>query len=178
MKQLMIMRHCATQWGSSSGTDHDRHLSPDGERDAMRMGRLLGSGGWIPDRIIASSAIRARKTAELAAQAGEWGIDVEIEPSLYGAHVAGVLDLVSGQPDDLSRLLIVGHEPCCSALTNEIVVGCGASFPTGGIAAIELNESGWCAIAGARGRLLWFVNPQTKSSMSLKGTSGSEKSGR
>ncbi|MCP4898925.1 MAG: histidine phosphatase family protein [bacterium] len=160
MRYVLIMRHCATEWSSPCGTDKGRALAPRGREDACNMGRAMTDGGWTPDRVIASSAVRARTTAELAAEAGEWGTVIKIEESLYGATVDEAMAIVSQQPDDAGYLLVVGHEPCCSGLTNQLVGGDRVQFPTGGVACVEVEVPEWQAIETVHGRLEWFTSPK------------------
>ncbi len=179
MRHLMIMRHCATAWSSPCGTDHGRPLTPDGREAARSMGRAMVSAGWSPDCVVASSAARTRTTAELVTEVGGQEIDLQIEDALYGATVAEALSVIAEQSADALCVLIVGHEPCCSELTNHLIEGEKVRFPTGGIACVEIEATEWQAIDGKSAKLLWFASPdQMKSSMSAKGTSGLEKSGR
>ena len=62
MKTLLILRHAKSSWKQPELTDHDRPLNKRGCRDAPRIGRLLREQQLVPDRIISSTAERARQT--------------------------------------------------------------------------------------------------------------------
>ena len=64
MKTLLILRHAKSSWNYPELSDYDRPLNRRGKRDAPRMGKHLREHGLIPDRILTSSAKRARKNRE------------------------------------------------------------------------------------------------------------------
>ena len=61
MKTLLILRHAKSSWNYPELPDYDRPLNARGKRDAPRMGKHLRREGLILDRILTSSAKRARK---------------------------------------------------------------------------------------------------------------------
>ena len=89
MKTLLIMRHAKSSWKEQDLPDHDRPLNKRGEKDAPRMGKLLKDEDLIPDLIMSSSAVRAKKTAELVVKTCKYKGKIVLNHSLYG---------VNGQP--------------------------------------------------------------------------------
>ena len=71
MKTLIFFRHGKSDWNAGVGEDYLRPVNKRGKKDARRMGRFLAEIGGVPDRIISSTAIRARTTMEIAREAGE-----------------------------------------------------------------------------------------------------------
>ena len=69
MKILTLVRHAKSSWKDTSLRDRDRPLNKRGQKAAPRMGRLLREEGLAPDRILSSTAVRARTTAWAAAEA-------------------------------------------------------------------------------------------------------------
>ena len=69
MKTLLILRHAKSSWNYTDLSDYDRPLNARGKQDAPRMGEHLREQGLIPDRILTSSAKRAKKTAIRVAKA-------------------------------------------------------------------------------------------------------------
>ena len=61
MKTLLILRHAKSNWNYPDLSDYDRPLNARGKQDAARMGEHLREQGLIPDRILTSSAKRAKK---------------------------------------------------------------------------------------------------------------------
>ena len=65
MRELILARHAKSDWGDARLADHDRPLNARGLRDAPRMARHLAADGVTVERILASTALRARSTAEV-----------------------------------------------------------------------------------------------------------------
>ena len=80
MRSLYVLRHAKSDWDASYGVDFDRPLSERGVRAADLIGRFLASIDEAPDHVIASTAERARRTVELAVEAGDWTSPVLLEP--------------------------------------------------------------------------------------------------
>ena len=124
------------------------------------MGRFIRNSGQIPDLVIVSSALRARSTAELAAQAGEWPTALQIAPHLYGAHASTVLELVQGQAQGLESVMLVGHEPTCSACVGLLSGRPNVRFPTAAMARVDFDVDSWERIQAEGGRLIWLLAPK------------------
>ena len=73
MKTLLILRHAKSSWNYPELSDYDRPLNKRGKRDAPRMGKFLREQKLTPDRILTSSAKRARRTASKVAKACGYG---------------------------------------------------------------------------------------------------------
>lgn len=160
MKTLLILRHAKSSWDHPGLRDHDRPLNPRGRRDAPRMGRFLAERDLVPDRIVSSTAVRARTTAELAA--AEFGEDVEIETTfdLYGAPPDGYIEVAEAMGGAAERLMVVGHNPGITTLVWHLT-GTGEYMPTAALAAVELDIDDWSELGSARrGRLVGFWRPK------------------
>ncbi len=160
MKTLLLFRHGKSDWQASYGQDHDRPLKKRGRTAAARMGRLLAEAGEVPERIVTSSALRARQTLEAAARAGGWTAPVQVSRALYEASPETVLDVVRAAPDEARSLMLVGHEPTWSALVRLLIGGGSVRFPTAAIARIDLDVTAWSDAAAGRGTLIWFLIPR------------------
>jgi phosphohistidine phosphatase len=95
MLQLVLMRHAKSDWDVAYVSDHDRPLAERGVRSAVIMGRLLTSSDQVPDLIVTSSAVRATRTAELAAEAGSWKCPIVEGRKIYGGGPGAVLAAVA-----------------------------------------------------------------------------------
>ena len=112
MKTLLVLRHAKSSWEQPGLDDHARPLNARGERDAPRMGRLVRAEGLTPDLIISSDAARARATAEAMAEAARYPGTILLEPRLYHADTAEILDVLRTTIDeDVASVMIVGHNP-------------------------------------------------------------------
>lgn len=85
MRTLLVMRHAKSDWNADYGRDHDRPLNQRGVRSARYMGQLLSEEGKVPDLVITSTAVRARSTAQLANDAGDWDAEIVLDSNLYGS---------------------------------------------------------------------------------------------
>ena len=72
MKTLILFRHGKSDWNTDYAADHDRPLAKRGRNAAATMGAMLARIEQVSDRVLTSSAVRARETVELAAEAGGW----------------------------------------------------------------------------------------------------------
>ena len=71
MYSIIIFRHGKSDWDAVYDRDHNRPLSKRGIKAAKRMGEYLSKKNQTPEKVISSSAIRAKKTAELAIKYGQ-----------------------------------------------------------------------------------------------------------
>ena len=109
MKRLILMRHAKTEPWSEGIDDFGRALTPQGHSDAKRMAEELVALGWGPERILVSSARRARETcAEVASVVT--GEKVRPMESLYLTGVRGLNEAVT-QNDRAATLMVIGHNP-------------------------------------------------------------------
>lgn len=169
MKRIYLLRHGKSDWDASYQGDHERPLRRRGIRAARMMGRLLADADQVPDFALTSSAVRARTTTEIAAEAGEWGCPIRAEPSLYGAGPRHVLAEIQALPDDFETVLVAGHEPTFSALAGQLIGAAHVRFPTAAVARIEFPITKWSEVDWGRGTLIWFVTPRLLAAAGLEG---------
>ncbi len=160
MKQLLIFRHAKSDWNAAYAVDHDRPLARRGIAAAERTGRYLARLGQVPDRVISSSAVRAWRTVELAAQAGAWPCPIEATRDLYDTTSDQLLEIIRGCSDSHSRLLLAGHQPTCSVLAGRLIGRAQIRFPTAAMARIDLPRDRWGSVRWGEGSLVWFVTPK------------------
>jgi phosphohistidine phosphatase len=143
VKQLLILRHAKSDWGSSSLDDWERPLNERGERDAPRVGALLRERSMVPDLIVASDAVRARTTARLVAKAAGYSREVVLEPRLYAASPATILEVVSSLPEDAATsAMIVAHNPGLEDFVEQLA-GEAQPMPTAALVQLEIPIDRW-----------------------------------
>jgi phosphohistidine phosphatase len=155
--RLLLIRHAiAAPLATPNTRDDDRPLTPRGERRFRHVAEGLARLSPPPRAILTSPLLRARQTAELAAQA--WG---HPHPRVLPALATGdphELRHAMATFDDDDTLVLVGHESWISQLTARLLgarSGRGFRFRKGGVACIEVTRG-----APYRGRLLWFLPPR------------------
>lgn len=160
MKSLLLMRHAKSSWSEADLPDHDRPLNERGRKDAPRMGKLLRREGVLPGLIISSTALRARTTAELAAQACGYTGEVLLTDALYNAAPAAYLTLAQGVADEVECLMLVGHNPGLEELVLGLT-GQAEAMPTAAMAHIRLPIARWQEVeAGVGGTLDRVFRPK------------------
>lgn len=111
-KQLILLRHAKSDWHSEARSDHARPLNHRGRKDAPKVGRWLSAQGYQPQRIVSSTANRARETLQLACDASAWGkLDIDFDDTLYLASETAIVELITNNLRVCDRLMIVGHNP-------------------------------------------------------------------
>jgi len=165
-RELLLLRHAKSAWDTGARSDFDRPLKKRGRRDAPRMGRWLAERGWRPDLVVSSPAERARRTTLAVLEELDLDEDaVRWEPRLYGADLAALLELLAEIPADVSRALLVGHNPgledllvrlCGNSLVNP---GDGKLLPTCALARLDMPPD-WGGLRPGAGRVLALLRPR------------------
>jgi len=142
------MRHAKSAWDTGHA-DLDRPLSNRGHNAAQRMARWLEDRDLKPDRIISSSAARARDTATYVSDHFGLGDVFDCRLGLYGAAAMAWLDLAAEQTCE--RLLIVGHNPGLDDLVHRLAPAAprtadGKLMTTAAIAVFNLSGP-WSSLA-------------------------------
>jgi phosphohistidine phosphatase len=110
MPTLYLLRHAKSDWSDLTLPDERRGLSQRGRRDARLLAALLRRDHIEPDLILCSTAQRTRETLELLlAELGH--SEVHLEPELYGASGATLLDRLQRLPEQVSSAMLIGHNP-------------------------------------------------------------------
>ena len=160
MRTLLVLRHAKSSWKDETLTDHDRPLNKRGKRDAPRIGRLLQAKQLTPGAILSSSAKRARRTAEDVAECSAFAGRIQIEPQLYLADPATIVDVVQRAETDAQRLMVVGHNPGLEQLVAHLT-GVTAPLPTAALVQIRLPIDRWSDLRlSAMGELVEAWQPR------------------
>jgi phosphohistidine phosphatase len=153
------MRHAKSDWGAAYSSDHDRPLNERGVRSARSMGRLLASEGIEPQVVVSSTALRARSSAELAIEAGGWEAELRLDPSLYDSGPGEVLSAGASTAPEVSRLMLVGHQPTWSMLV-KVLTGERVDMKTASVAVVEMDLDSWGALPTGSGSLHRMLTPK------------------
>jgi phosphohistidine phosphatase len=168
-RHLILLRHAKSAWPDDV-PDHERPLAPRGRRDAPDAGRWLSKSGYVPDRVLCSTARRTRETWQLAEEKLGAHPQTVFEDRVYGASSEELLDLAQQTSADVRTLLIVGHDPAMRGLTLELAseqpgdaeaVALGrvrTKYPTAAIAVLSFS-GGWAELSPGQAQLTDFVVP-------------------
>ena len=145
MKTLLLMRHAKSSWDHPNLSDYDRPLNQRGERDAPKMGAWLTEMDVIPEKIICSTAKRARQTVALLIANCPFEGETLYTREMYHGDLEDFLNEIGNLPDELNTVMLVGHNPGMEFALDDF---CGVmeSMPTAAIAHIQFNVDRWKAI--------------------------------
>ena len=143
--RVIIVRHGKAKADSPDGTDFARDLRGRGERQAAFLGDHLAAMPGGVGRIVASEAVRARRTAASISEAT--GVPVEHDDALLVDEPVGpVVERIVAWGEGLEgALVLVGHNPqlewLASLLGGNGVTGAGAPLRTGEAVVLEVDPS-------------------------------------
>jgi phosphohistidine phosphatase len=161
-RQLWLLRHAEAE-PHGTRLDSQRRLTRRGEEQARAAGVAIQRLAVAFDEVLFSPKVRARATAELAAE-GWSGPQREMlreHPPLAGGFDAPqAIEILAGVPVQDGRLLLVGHEPDLS-LTVGGLTGGRIDLKKGGLAVVRL-EGGAPRLGddGAVGELALLLRPR------------------
>jgi phosphohistidine phosphatase len=152
--RLYLFRHgpagSRAEW---EGPDGERPLTPEGRTVVERMCRTMAKAGITVDAVLTSPLVRARQTAEIAAQA----LDVpnrlvDDDRLVHGFDREGLATILADWPR-AEALMLVGHEPDFSSTVAELTGG-AVVIKKAGLVRVDLDET------TLRGELVWLVAPR------------------
>jgi phosphohistidine phosphatase len=169
MLKLYLLRHAKSSWDEKNLDDRDRPLTRRGRVAAQAMGRLLEHRGLLPELVLCSPARRTRDTWEIAAGELKTAPKLVIDDQLYDFGNGGrLLEIARQKGGKAKSLMIVAHNPAIERLARRLV-GAGdeklvkrleAKYPTGALAAFEVNAASWAALDETQTRLTHFIRPK------------------
>jgi phosphohistidine phosphatase len=137
-----------------TGPDDERPLTEEGRERLRTQGKRLAKIGLRVDAIVTSPLVRARETAEIVAEALEFGGRIERDGRLAeGFGIEAFAAIVREHGRALS-LMLVGHEPTMSEVLGEITNG-NVELKKGALACVELPDE-----KQTRGVLTMLVPPR------------------
>ncbi|MGD1019140.1 MAG: phosphohistidine phosphatase SixA [Verrucomicrobiia bacterium] len=151
--KLYLLRHGSAADMASS--DAERELTREGEEEAQIVGSALAELGVKPSHILSSPLVRARQTAEIAAQALKVRGAVEsLDELANGTPTQALLRALNPYSSE-DEILLVGHMP---SLAEHLAALIGSKSPQGlalgkaCIACVGLDE-----LRPGRGQLRWLL---------------------
>lgn len=161
MKAIYLLRHAKADSPEYYDADRDRELAREGTRDARRLGQFLAATDQVPDQIVTSSAVRARKTAAALPEGGSWMTNVPLRSThaLYQGQPADVLMEIQRTDDTLDALLLVGHEPAWSTTASQLLGSANVSISAGTCLRIDVETDSWSDVRFGGGILRWMIPP-------------------
>lgn len=143
--RLYLLRHAKSAWAQPGERDFDRPLDEEGFAEAEIVAEKAAELGLRPDRIISSTAMRCRQTAEAIRRAIDEELEFVFVDELYNAPVDTYLELLDANADAPS-LMIVGHNPTIEEVLDRLVgpdqsaSAIPLGYPTAGLAILDRSS--------------------------------------
>jgi phosphohistidine phosphatase len=137
-RTLVLLRHAKAASPDDYAADIDRPLTARGRRDASAAGAWLAAESLVPDLVLCSPSVRTRETWEAT---GLPDAAVSVEHRLYSGGTAEALRLIRAVEPTVGTLLVVGHNPTITTLS-ELLDPRDAELRTAGLA-VHLLDGEW-----------------------------------
>lgn len=121
MKTLYLIRHAKAEDHGLLKNDYNRNIISKGKERAIRIANELATQLKIDSNtlVISSSANRAKQTADIFCEILGYPLaDIQETKEIYEAHFIDILRIINGMPNKVDKLLVFGHNPGLSNLTN------------------------------------------------------------
>ena len=163
-RTLYLLRHGAAT-GVVAGGDEERPLSADGQAHVARLSRHLIDNNYGWDVVLSSSALRTRMTVA-GLEAAAPTCEVRVDERLYLTAPELQLTCLRELSEDVTRVLMVGHNPAMRALGLALAMPGGThyqrlsrDFPAGGFLVLDVNVATWSGVGSKSAYLTDFVTP-------------------
>lgn len=161
VRNLILVRHAEATQGGAGAKDIERELTAKGHRDAPRIGRYFYENQILPDMILCSTAQRAQSTAELMAEQLKYELSqLSYVEELYNASVRTLLSTVNQADDTWNTLLLVGHNPAISYLSEYLSGEAIGSMEPGGYVQMEFEVDSWKEVSQDSGKFIIYQTPE------------------
>ncbi|HPD63865.1 MAG TPA: histidine phosphatase family protein [Bacteroidia bacterium] len=160
MKQLFIVRHGHAQNQTAGKSDHERPLSDPGRDEVRQLSETFRKNGFVPEKIISSTALRALETAKIIASAFEIHADeIVAEDLLYSFYDTNdFIDMLQTYVNDCQKVCVVGHNPLLAemifAFTGKQIVPLSPASAV----VIEIESDSWQTLTTQKGILKFVVS--------------------
>ena len=159
MKKLFILRHAKSSWDDVGLADFERPLNERGKRDAPFMGEFMRGKGFEPSVVLCSPAERAKHTALLVKDVGDFSCEIRFDERIYEASPHTLAQVISETDDAHAVAMLVGHNPGIEGLIRYLT-GDLEPMPTAALAVIALTIDEWGEIADGCGELQNISRPK------------------
>jgi phosphohistidine phosphatase len=162
MKKLIFVRHGKAEDPSSEFSDFERSLTPKGKGISQLMAKKLAEIESNPGVLITSPAFRALETAIIFGEVlGIKPENIILDSNLYFKMSYKYLSaILSETGNNIDTIILFGHNPSFSEITN-ILSSEGCDFmPKSGIAGLSFNIKSWSDIKQGSGKLEYYLKPE------------------
>jgi len=163
VKILHLLRHAKSSWNEPELEDHERPLSPRGERNAAALAAAFSGMKVRPELVLCSTATRARATCAALSDVLPAGA-IDYDSSLYLASATALVARLRRIPEGVNELLLIGHNPGLEDLAlllirhapQQLRAKLSDKLPTGALLSLELDIDDWRLLGLDSARLVRF----------------------
>lgn len=152
MKRLTLLRHGHAE-AQAEGGDFERALDVRGRAEVTRAAAALLQTCGLPDLVLTSTARRTQQTTAIVCEHAD--LAVRSERRLYHASREELMKVIQGTTDEITHLLVVGHNPGISELALRWANSLNPSarfmgFSTAGWCTVTFDGDHWATVATPR----------------------------
>ena len=160
MKIMFLIRHAKSSWENEQIKDHERKLNKRGLRDASIMGEKLNTLHPAPEKILCSTAIRAKETVEFIKEKWFPLKKVDYTRQLYEGPTSVILNSIQSIPSSINSIALFFHNPMITHLANLLDSNSIINIPTCGVVIMTSEKKDWQSIEVGSGKLVGFEYPK------------------
>jgi phosphohistidine phosphatase len=146
---LIFLRHGQADWPNWKGSDDERPLTEEGEKETHEVAAFLAKLGVKPQKIFTSPLPRAAQTAQIAAEHLKAPSVTSgcLAPGFSVRKLSQLLD-----EEKIDNVVLVGHEPDFSCVIAKLTGG-DVKLKKSGVARLRLDRD------KMKGQLHWLLPP-------------------
>ncbi len=161
MKTLYLVRHAKSSWENKKVSDFDRPLNERGKKDASFIAEILHNKNIKVDKILSSPANRALTTAKIfAEQMGISEKEIDADENIYEAGKNDLLKILQKTDDSINNIMLIGHNPGLTYLSNYLCDFETDNIPTCGIICMQLDFDSWKYLGSKSCSFKFFEYPK------------------
>ncbi len=162
MKRLYLLRHAKAGFDLTGQADIDRVLTHAGKQDAVKLAYKIKGRNERIELAYCSTAMRTRQTLDTLVEiCDDCVARTEMVPALYQASEEKVLQLLVGIPSHLQGVMLVGHNPAMTQLSNLLAADLRLDhLPPCGLMVLHFDVQHWREVSVGKGLVAWFDFPQ------------------
>jgi phosphohistidine phosphatase len=156
-KILYIVRHAKSPQDAGDIKDWERPLMESGIQRANKISSVLKKKKICPDKMVSSHAFRALNTALIFSRNLNYPAEkIEISYDIYEKSAKDLLRFIEKQNNELSSLMIFGHNPGFTELYNLLTGENFENLPTSTVACIQFETENWSKIHVKKGKTVFI----------------------
>jgi phosphohistidine phosphatase len=161
MKQIVLVRHAHAHAQEPGLEDFERRLDGRGRREAEAMALRARELGLFPQHLISSPADRAIATAREFAKALGFPLPrIRHDDRVYLAPPGQLVAILRHVPDEVGRVLLVGHNPGISELAEWLTGEDVGALPTAAVYGADVDIERWCDLHSQTAERTHYHHPR------------------